>query len=121
MTSNKSFSDNRQAIAVFTPSGKHGNFSIGTSVLEAARSLGVDLDSVCGSRGICARCQVVHVTGEFAKHGLVSEFSHLSPIDDTEKFLSKKRNKLKPGRRLGCKAKLQGLRVRFIDWLYGRM
>ena len=36
---------------VFTPSGKRGDFADGTSVLEAARQLGVDVDSVCGGRG----------------------------------------------------------------------
>ena len=31
--------------------------------------LGVDLDSVCGGRGICGRCQVEVDEGEHAKHG----------------------------------------------------
>ena len=48
---------------VFSPSGKRGRFAEGTSVLEAARKLGVDLDSVCGGRGICGRCQVLIVEG----------------------------------------------------------
>ena len=43
---------------VFSPSGRRGSFPAGTSVLEAARALGVDLDSVCGGRGLCGRCQV---------------------------------------------------------------
>ena len=43
---------------VFTPSGKRGDFADGTSLLAAARTLGVDLDSVCGGRGICGRCQI---------------------------------------------------------------
>ena len=41
----------------------------GTTVLDAARSLGVDIDSVCGGRGICGRCQVTQGIGEFPKHG----------------------------------------------------
>ena len=93
---------------VFTPSGKRGSFPTGTLVLQAARSLGVDLDSVCGGRGICARCQVTHATGEFPKHRLVSEPSHLSPFDATEEKLVKKRNKLKQGHRLGCTARIEG-------------
>ena len=43
---------------VFTPAGRRGTFATGTTVLDAARELGVDLDSVCGGRGICGRCQV---------------------------------------------------------------
>ncbi|MBT6509736.1 MAG: hypothetical protein HOL02_04750, partial [Rhodospirillaceae bacterium] len=45
-------------LVVFTPSGRRGNFPRGTQLLQAARELGVDLDSVCGGRGICTRCQV---------------------------------------------------------------
>ena len=43
---------------VFTPSGLNGTVEHGTTVLEAARRLGADLDTVCGGRGICGRCQV---------------------------------------------------------------
>lgn len=43
---------------LFTPSGRQDDFERGTNVLDAARSLGVDLDSICGGRGICGRCQV---------------------------------------------------------------
>ena len=42
-------------LIVFTPSGKRGEVADGVSVLAAARQLGVDLDSVCGGRGICGR------------------------------------------------------------------
>ena len=50
-----------QALVVFTPSGRRGSFPIGTSVLDAARDLGVDLDSVCGGRGYAdvVRCYVL--------------------------------------------------------------
>ena len=46
------------ALVVFTPSGKRGRFPLGTRLLDAASSLGVDLDSVCGGRALCGRCQV---------------------------------------------------------------
>ena len=39
------------ALVIFTPSGRRGRFATGTTVLDAARSLGVDIDSVCGGRG----------------------------------------------------------------------
>jgi uncharacterized 2Fe-2S/4Fe-4S cluster protein (DUF4445 family) len=42
----------------FTPSGRRGGVSAGTTVLDIARELGADIDSVCGGRGICGRCQV---------------------------------------------------------------
>src|ERR1700679_1475829 len=54
----------RDPLVVFTPSGKRGNFPVGTPLLQAARSLGVDIDSVCGGRGLCGRCQVLVAEGE---------------------------------------------------------
>ncbi|MEO2181587.1 MAG: 2Fe-2S iron-sulfur cluster-binding protein, partial [bacterium] len=50
---------------IFTPSGRRGDFAIGTPLLEAARQLGVDIDSVCGGRGLCGRCQIVCSEGSF--------------------------------------------------------
>ncbi|MEM7285605.1 MAG: 2Fe-2S iron-sulfur cluster-binding protein [Actinomycetota bacterium] len=51
-------SDPAEHRVVFTPSGLQGTVPEGTTVLEAARELGVDLDTVCGGRGICGRCQI---------------------------------------------------------------
>jgi uncharacterized 2Fe-2S/4Fe-4S cluster protein (DUF4445 family) len=56
----------REPLVVFMPSGKRGNFPVGTPLLQAARSLGVDIDSVCGGRALCGRCQVLVAEGEFA-------------------------------------------------------
>ena len=52
---------------VFTPSGLSGTVEDGTTVLNAAVQLGADLDTVCGGRGICGRCQIEPSEGEFAK------------------------------------------------------
>ena len=95
------------ALVVFTPSGRRGRFTKGTSVLNAARSLGVDLDSVCGGRGICGRCQILLSEGEFSKHGITSRPEHLTAFSQTEREYSQK-NALKNERRLGCCALLQG-------------
>jgi uncharacterized 2Fe-2S/4Fe-4S cluster protein (DUF4445 family) len=97
----------RDALIVFTPSGKRGRFEIGTPVLQAARSLGVDIDSVCGGRAICGRCQVTLSEGEFAKHGIVSRSDHLSPVNRVELRYDEKRG-IPPGRRLSCQAQLLG-------------
>ncbi|HLT90874.1 MAG TPA: ASKHA domain-containing protein [Woeseiaceae bacterium] len=95
------------ALIVFSPSGRRGRFAAGTSVLAAARALGVDLDSVCGGRAICGRCQVVVTEGELSKHGIVSRADHLSPPGEAEERYRARRG-LAPGRRLGCQAKLTG-------------
>ncbi len=95
----------RDPLIVFTPSGKRGNFPVGTPVLQAARSLGVDVDSVCGGRGLCGRCQVLVAEGEFAKHGVTSGSASLSPFSEPEKRFSR-RVPLAVGRRLSCSANI---------------
>ena len=72
-------------------------------MLDAARRLGVDLDSTCGGRGICGRCQVEVSEGEHAKHGIVSRASSLSPLTEAERSYGGERP-LGAGRRLGCLA-----------------
>ena len=95
------------ALVVFTPSGRRGRFEHGTTVLEAARRLGVDLDSVCGGRGICGRCQIEVSEGEHAKHGIVSSPAHLTPASELETRYAAERG-LADGRRLGCTACVTG-------------
>ncbi|MHA7851596.1 ASKHA domain-containing protein [Roseovarius sp.] len=94
-------------LVVFTPSGKRGRFPKGTPVLTAARQLGVDLDSVCGGRGICSKCQITPSYGEFSKHGVTVHQDALSEWNAVEERYDQKRG-LKPGRRLGCQAQVMG-------------
>ena len=95
------------ALVIFTPSGKRGRFAIGTPVLTAARQLGVDLDSVCGGRGICSKCQITPSFGEFPKHGVTVAPDALSAWNAVEQRYKDKRG-LIDGRRLGCQAKVAG-------------
>ncbi len=97
----------KDPLAVFMPSGKKGRFAAGTPLLDCARQLGVDVDSVCGGRGICGRCQVVIAEGDFAKHGIVSEADHVEPLTDPERRFDA-RTGLPAGRRLSCHARLLG-------------
>jgi uncharacterized 2Fe-2S/4Fe-4S cluster protein (DUF4445 family) len=96
----------RQPLVVFTPSGKRGHFAVGTPLLQAARSLGVDIDSVCGGRGLCGRCQVLVAEGEFAKHGVSSSNDSLSPLSEPEIRFAR-RVSLAEGRRLSCSARVE--------------
>lgn len=94
------------AMVVFTPSGRRGRFAIGTPLLKAARALGVDIDSVCGGRGLCGRCQVLCMDGSFPKHRIASSPDSLSAFTKTEeRFERVKKTKL-DGRRLSCQATL---------------
>jgi uncharacterized 2Fe-2S/4Fe-4S cluster protein (DUF4445 family) len=95
------------AQVIFTPSGRRGRFEPGITVLDAARSLGVDLDSVCGGRGLCGRCQVVPAEGSYPKHGIESSDGHLSPRGADEDEYDRLRG-LAVGRRLGCRAQVHG-------------
>ena len=97
------------ARVVFMPSGKRGDFALGTPVLDAARSLGVDIDSVCGGRALCGRCQVQCMSGEFPKHGIRSSTDHLSSKSDTEKHYGPRGKRLlADDRRLSCQARIEG-------------
>ena len=92
---------------VFSPSGRRGRFPTGTTVLEAARSLGVDIDSICGGHGLCGRCQVDLSVGAFAKHDIDSRPEHLSPANIVETRYGERKN-MRAGRRLSCQASLCG-------------
>ena len=94
--------------AVFLPSGKRGTFAAGTTLLQAARSLGVDIDSVCGGRAMCGRCQVLCGEGEFPKQGIKSAMQHLSDFGVVEQRYESENGPLKSGRRLACQARLLG-------------
>lgn len=92
---------------VFTPSGLDGEVETGTSVLDAARKLGADIDSVCGGRGICGRCQITPSFGSFSKWGIESNEASLSVKGEGElNYLGKRA--LVDGNRLGCMAKICG-------------
>ncbi len=95
------------ALVVFTPSGRRGRVPIGTPLLQAARSLGVDIDSVCGGRGLCGRCQVLLAEGDFAKHGVTSRATNLSPFGAVEQEYCRHQT-MAPGRRLSCSALVLG-------------
>ncbi|HBQ51351.1 MAG TPA: drug:proton antiporter, partial [Acidimicrobium sp.] len=92
---------------VFTPSGLDGVVQDGITVLEAARQLGADIDSVCGGRGICGRCQITPSVGVFAKWGITATPESLSGPAETETNYRAKRA-LVPGNRLGCAARICG-------------
>ena len=92
---------------VFTPSGLDAEVEEGVTVLDAARRLGVDLDSVCGGRGICGRCQITPSVGNFPKWNIEAKSESLTPRGEGETNYRGKR-KLEEGNRLGCMAKVCG-------------
>jgi|TARA_B110000438_G_scaffold71305_1_gene71495 uncharacterized 2Fe-2S/4Fe-4S cluster protein (DUF4445 family) len=95
----------KECKVVFMPSGKRGYFDKGTSLLGAARQLGVDIDSVCGGRALCGRCQVEVTEGDFSKHNIHSSFASVEIITEAENKYHERRG-LDQNRRLSCQALL---------------
>lgn len=88
---------------LFTPSGRRGDVPRGSNVLEAARSLGVDLDSICGGRGICGRCQVQLGS---AKNITLDEAKVTDP--NLVELNYRGARPLREGNRLGCQMEVLG-------------
>ena len=88
---------------VFQPSGRRGGVPEGSTVLEAARSLGVDIESLCGGAKSCGKCRIKCEAGT----------AHLSPFTDEEAgFISEKERA--EGFRLACAAEIRGNLVLFV-------
>ena len=108
---------------LFLPSGLKGRFEVGTHLLDAARDLGIGIESICGGTGACAKCKCQILDGTFdddghelsmshmvtaaTRHGLRSRESHVSPISEHEKKLTRKHH-YKTTERLSCQARVMG-------------
>ncbi len=66
------------------PSGRQGQVPVGTNLLDAARALGVELESICGGRQTCGKCKIIVEEGRFPKLGIASAADHLSPVAASE-------------------------------------
>ena len=75
------------SLVVFMPSGRRGRFAEGTNVLDAARELGVGIESICSGRLTCGKCKVRVEEGHFAKHAITSTATHLTPVGGDERDL----------------------------------
>ena len=75
------------SLVVFMPSGRRGRFAEGTTVLDAARELGVGIESICSGRLTCGKCKVRVEEGHFAKHAITSTATHLTPVGGDERDL----------------------------------
>ena len=62
----------RKVTVIFQPSGRRGQVEAGKTVLQAARELGVDIESVCGGKHTCGKCKVRVEEGFFERESLRS-------------------------------------------------
>lgn len=90
----------------FQPSGRRGEVDEGITLLDAARHLGVDIESICGGKGTCGKCKVRIEEGYFEKDAMDSRMSHLTPLTEVEKKFIKPDEG--PNMRLACAVELKG-------------
>ena len=95
---------NESSLVIFMPSGRRGSIENGTTVMEAARQLGVAIESICGGQMTCNKCLVRVEEGHFAKHGIDSGDDHLSAATAQERQLLGKLDSMDC--RLSCQAKV---------------
>ena len=91
---------------IFQPSGRRGEVDEGKTLLEAAQSLGVDIEGLCGKKKVCGKCKVRIEEGYFEKDNIESGMSHLSPITVDE--LKHIKPEDGPRIRLSCTAEIHG-------------
>jgi len=63
----------REFEILFRPGSTRGGCQENESLLDAARRLSVDLDSVCGGSGKCRRCKVRILSGRVSPHTAVEQ------------------------------------------------
>jgi len=84
----------------------------GTSVREAARELGVEIESICAENATCGKCMVLVEKGRFERYGIESKRENLSPVKAAERaYFDRARTFSKPGLgsrqvRLSCQCKV---------------
>ncbi len=98
---------------VFQPSRVRGKIKNGVTILEAARTLGAGLESVCGGKGTCGKCKVKIEEGYFAKYRINSALDSIKTIKAApEKLISRQQHK--QGYRLACQSRIHGDVVVFV-------
>jgi uncharacterized 2Fe-2S/4Fe-4S cluster protein (DUF4445 family) len=93
-------------LVIFMPSGRRGRVKSGESILDAARQMGVEIESICGGRLTCAKCKIRVEEGAFQKHGIVSTLENVSPAGDLEADLLRRNGDEES--RLSCSAYVNG-------------
>ena len=92
---------------IFQPSGRRERVPEGTTILDAARKLGVGIEAVCGENLVCGKCRVKIMEGEFPKEGITSSLSHVGKVDEKEMKILKKKEK-NENIRLACSTSIMG-------------
>ncbi len=94
------------------PAGRRGEMLAGTTILDAARQLGIEIESICGGKLTCGKCKIRLEEGRFEKHNIASDAGNLSPATTTEQELLASIGA--SDCRLACDARLYGDALIFI-------
>lgn len=92
---------------IFTPSGLQTTAQDGETVYDVGLRSGVDIQSICGGKGLCKRCQIEIDTGKHAKFKIEVSEENYSKLSPTEKKAIHD-GELADGRRLSCRTKVRG-------------
>jgi uncharacterized 2Fe-2S/4Fe-4S cluster protein (DUF4445 family) len=102
-------------IVILQPSGRRGQVDEGTSVREAARELGVEIESICAENATCGKCMILVEEGRFERYGIESKRENLSPVEAAERAYFDRRSNVLKARgwevgqvRLSCQCKVLG-------------
>ncbi len=98
----------KKHMVVFQPSGRQGYAPAGQTLLDAARELGVEIESICGGQQTCGKCKISADYGQFSKYGITSDPENLSPAGQDELHYWTKRRRDPGSYRLACAACIQG-------------
>jgi uncharacterized 2Fe-2S/4Fe-4S cluster protein (DUF4445 family) len=99
--------DEDKVMVIFQPSGRRGEVPKGTTLIEASRLLGVDIEALCGEKKVCGKCVVRIEEGHFERYGINSKRAHSGPWQEEEsKFINAEDREA--GCRLGCVATVHG-------------
>lgn len=87
----------RAATITFQPNGKHGEVTLGKTIMEAARTMGIEISSICGGNMACGKCKVE----------VRAVSGGISPLTAEERLLLT-RKEIRKGIRLACAAEIWG-------------
>ena len=98
----------RKFKVIFQPAGRRGEIEEGTTILEAAQRLGVDLEALCGNKKVCGKCKVRIEEGYFEKDNMLSGMQHITPLEPTPEEMKHIKPEDGPGIRLACSCEIHG-------------
>jgi len=105
----------KQHTVILQPSGRRGQVDEGLSLREAARQLGVEIESICAENATCGKCKILVEEGTFERYGITSKRAHLSAPKAEEADYFSRRPKMMAANgwevgqvRLSCQAKVLG-------------